>query len=357
MHLWSQPDVGAEVERQLRKWVIRGACQGPSGAFHAWRDPIKSQLSYEYPEITGYALTYQAGLRSDGQKDSSVMLRAAEWLERRIAVDDFTARYQDGATVYNFDLAMMASGLMNAGRSFGIESYVLAGVRLTEIIKAQLFAEGKLTAISGSRSPNTRVSSWSTDGAAHLLKVVQCLLIAESLGLNDAEEAAGILVRSLGSIQESTGRLRTHPADSDTWLHPLLYGAEGLWIWGVTHGDSVTLERAAAAVNWVWSYQLPSGGFPCTVNHRARRPTGPEQSDVTCQVVRLTLLLNMASRGLQQALARIVESTHSDNIGTALVYRPTSGLLHQNTWCTIFGAQALAIRNGDESQLGWSILA
>ncbi len=357
MQLSFQPSMTAQVERQLRNWIAGGESQGSTGAFHAWRDAKSGRLSYAYPEITGIALTYLASLHNQQQQGSPVTQRAAEWLQHRVATGNLNARDKDGSTIYNFDLAMMASGLLNIGQTVGSEPYVLAGLKLAELLRNQILAQGKLTAINGSRSPMTRTLSWSTDGSAHLLKVVQCLLIAESLGASRAEEAAALLMSSADNIQASNGRLKTQPLDSETWLHPVLYGAEGLWIWGHVHRDWATLERAAAAVNWVWSYQLPSGGFPCVVDHDGHRATGPEQSDVTCQAVRLTLLLGMTPPGLMQSLVRIVESAYIDGASAAIVYRPSTGLLHLNSWCSIFGAQALALLKENDNHMSWSDLA
>ena len=45
----------------LRRWLASGEPQSPSGAFYAWVEEDGSP-SFEYPEITGYALTHLAGL-------------------------------------------------------------------------------------------------------------------------------------------------------------------------------------------------------------------------------------------------------------------------------------------------------
>src|SRR5205807_4629139 len=155
-----------------------------------------------------------------------------------------------------------------------------------------------------------RKSTWSTDGRVHLLKVIQCLLLAQSLGLSRAKESAAILMKSARELQLANGRFVTHPADAQTFLHPHLYAAEGLWIGGSALGDSDAIERARAAVSWAWSYQLDTGGFPNMVDNTDGNAAGVEQSDVTSQAVRLALLLNMQPVGLDYAIARIMQVSH-----------------------------------------------
>src|SRR2546425_4589606 len=58
------PEALASLADGLRAWLCSGACLSPSGAFAAWVDHASGRRSFEYPEISGYALTYLAGLES-----------------------------------------------------------------------------------------------------------------------------------------------------------------------------------------------------------------------------------------------------------------------------------------------------
>ncbi|HEX6555933.1 MAG TPA: hypothetical protein VF026_24450 [Ktedonobacteraceae bacterium] len=337
----------------LRRWITTGTSQGKNGAFHAWRDAASGTLSYQYPEISGYALTYLSGCH----KGDAVGRRTVDWLVSRIGFNDLTAREQDGEAVYNFDLAMIATGLMSFGSKLENAQYVTTGLKLVDFIQDQLLSAGYLLPLSPAYPSSPRKSTWSTEGRAHLLKVVQCLLIAQLWGLPRTNESIAILMRSAGELQLPTGRFVTHPTDAQTFLHPHLYAAEGLWMWGTALGDSDAIERARMAIAWVWPYQLDTGGFPNMVDNTAAGITGVEQSDVTSQAVRLALLLDMQFPGLDQAIARIMQVSHGDEKSRAVLYRPTSADLHQNTWATIFASQALRVAISGVQVLPWILLA
>lgn len=338
---------------ELRQWITTGTCQGQEGAFYAWRDARRDRLSYAYPEITGYALTYLARER----EGEPIGRRAADWLVSRIAADKLTARDADGEAVYNFDLAMMATGLLTFGHKLAVDEYIAAGLKLVGFIQDQLLGNGCVLAMSPAYPVSPRKSTWSTHGRAHLLKVVQCLLIAQALGFPRAGEAADLLMKSARELQKSTGRFVTHPADEEVFLHPHLYAAEGLWMWGTALDKRDAIERARIALTWAWSHQLDTGGFPGTVNNLDSNAIGVEQSDVTTQAVRLALLMDMQLPGLDRAIERITQASYRDERGRAILYRPTSTDLHQNTWATIFGSQALEIAIAGTQALPWMLFA
>jgi len=170
-------------------------------------------------------------------------------------------------------------------------------------------------------------------------------------------EAAALLLQSARELQVDSGRFVTHPTDTQTYLHPHLYAAEGLWIWGTASSDRDAIERARMAIIWAWSHQLDSGGFPNIVDNTKGEAIGVEQSDVTTQAVRLALLLDMQLPGLDHAIARIMQVSHGDAEKRAILYRPTSADLHENTWATIFGAQALEVAISEGQGLSWMLFA
>src|SRR4051812_13503896 len=97
--LLHSPDVPSAAAG-MRAWLASGAAQAPSGAFYAWRDE-NGHPSFEYPEITGYALSHFAGLAEPSEREVTAGLRAARWLLDRIASQDLSARGAwDGHTVY-----------------------------------------------------------------------------------------------------------------------------------------------------------------------------------------------------------------------------------------------------------------
>jgi hypothetical protein len=136
----------------------------------------------------------------------------------------------------------------------------------------------------------------------------------------------------------------------EVMLHPHLYAAEGLWVWGSAVGDDEALERARAAVAWVWTHQLENGGLP-------RRPgSATEQSDVTAQAIRLAIAVGARSAAVDRALDRLTEIAVRDERGLGVPYQPGSGAVHLNTWVTLFAAQAFALAGSNGRPLRWQDL-
>lgn len=357
-------DAGQDVERRpirlaagMRSWISSGACQGPDGAFHAWRDGLTGSLAFAYPEITGYALTYLAGRRNLSGREERAGREAGAWLERRLAARDLSARDGwDNGTVYNFDLAMIAAGLATFGDRSGSDALNARGLALASDLWSQLEA-GELPALDRNDSDGSGRSGWSVDGRSHMLKAVQCFLLASEHGMTGGEVAAAEMVAASKNRQHSDGRFQTQQADDLTMLHPHLYTVEGLWMWGSARGDGDALARARSGVAWAWAQQLPTGGFPRSVP-RVPSAGGPdasvEQCDVTAQVVRAALLLDLAPPGIDAAIGRIGQVAIRDGkLGWAMPYQPTSPSPHLNVWATMFAAQAMDLAAAPADALSW----
>src|SRR5690349_23536145 len=79
----------------LHAWIVEGPCQSESGAFSSWVNAQETVLTsaFEYPEITGYALTYLSAHICCCDTDTEQMHRraerAADWLLARIQTGNF----------------------------------------------------------------------------------------------------------------------------------------------------------------------------------------------------------------------------------------------------------------------------
>jgi hypothetical protein len=331
----------------LRGQLVSQAAESATGAFLAWYDLVGGLPSFDYPEITGYALTYLASVPALTPVERGVGERAGAWLAERIAGGKLAARDGwDNGAVYLFDLGMIASGLLSFGRRTGIESLVDSGRRVVAFLRHALDADETLSPI-WRHGPGSDREAWSTRGRAHLAKVVQALL----LDGDTASDAAAALVDRVKRLQHDDGRVETGP-EPRTMLHPHLYAAEGLWIWGVARGDADALERARAAAEWCWEEQLPNGGFPRT----AGSDVPVEQSDVTAQALRLAVLTGIRSSGVGAAAARLTSLARPYGDGCAIVYQPGAAQTHANTCATLFAAQALATTLPEARELAWNEL-
>ena len=342
----SQAAKAVAVAEDLRRWLTSGRAQASVGAFCAWRDSAQDKLAFEYPEITGYALTWLASLSHPSATEVAVGCHAADWLVQRLSAGDRSARddWESGA-VYTFDLGMIAAGLISFGRQQNTPVYEHAGHEVAGWLADCLAATGELPAVVPGGPRTARAGGWSTDGRVHLAKCVQCLL------LSDNHEAGSRLVHQARLSQGEDGHFVTQLGNAFVMLHPHLYAVEGLWMWATATGDEQAFDSARHATEWAWRQQLPSGGFP---RWASSSESGPEQLDATAQAIRAALILGLAPEGLGSAVTRLSACAATDSeYGRALVYRPTDLADHLNTWVTMFGEQALSLASGDADALDW----
>lgn len=330
----------------LRGWLGSGSPQSPGGAFYAWIDEASGEPAFEYPEITGYALTYFSGLRDPEDREVAAAELAARWLLRRLGAGNLAARSGwDGDAVYAFDLGVIASGLINFGRRFGREECVARGVWLAAMLRARVERQGYLRPLLSDET--SRPSSWSTEGRAHLIKLVQALLLADEVA-GGFRRAARMLASTAEELQEPDGRLRTHRPGSPTALHAHLYGVEGLWMYARATGDKVALERTLSATRWTWNQRLPDGSFPRTTPTDAGSVV--DQLDVAAQALRMNLLMGLDDGDEATVLAHLTSAARPADGCLALVYQPGAAA-HHNCWVTMFAAQAAEIAAGTD--LDW----
>ncbi len=332
-----EPD---QVPRALRGWLGSGPIGSLDGAFFAWLDEASGRSTFEYPEITGYALTYLMGREDLSSGELERALGAADWLRGRLDRGDLSARdgWDHGAH-YSFDLGMIATGLILFGQRCESEGHKSTGIALAARLRdAAASATGLSAILEG--SPSTSRTGWSTEGRAHLLKIVQSLLLAEEAGLNGSRDAAAKLVGDLSTLQRSDGSFPTQPGDEKTMLHPHIYTIEGLWIWSEATGETFPLDQAREGMEWAWEQQLDTGGFPRSAG-ADNLAEAAEQGDVTAQAVRMTAALGLKPEGFDAAVHRLLTFARPVPGGAALVYQPESQTPHHNAWVTMFGAQAM----------------
>ena len=334
---------------QLASWLTSGRAQSSGGAFCAWRDANTDALAFEYPEITGYALTWLTASRQTSERYQLAGVKAAGWLAERLAEGDRSARggWEAGA-IYTFDLGMIAAGLISFGRMTGTARFEHVGLGIAHTLAQYIEEAGELPAIAPDGPQTERRGEWSTEGRVHLVKCVQSLLLSGN------RDAGRKLLAQAYADQRADGHFVTQPGDELVMLHPHLYTVEGLWMWGMATADDDALDRARRATSWVWEHQLPSGGFPRWVSESN---VGPEQLDATGQAIRAAVLLGLNPKGLASARDRLAACARPDGRhGCALVYRPSDIADHLNVWVTMFGEQALSLTLGEAHHFAWQDL-
>lgn len=344
-----------ETAGAISRWLCQGSTQAPSGAYCGWRRPGSSELSPPYPEITGYTLGYL----SQTPLDAAGAARAAAgcvWLAARTEAGDFSARPEKtGQAVYTFDLAMVAHGLIRYGLTAGDDRAVAAGLRNADTLVTAAKEHGSLPCVVPGKEPLGQ--TWSTTGHAHLLKCVQGLLSAASLGRTSARTLAERLIADTLARQEHAfGALVEGCRSGDrTSLHALCYAAEGLWVWGTHENESAPLSLSRRITDWVWRQRLPEDGFPGFVPVCGRSTADAvQQTDVLAQAIRLAALHNLPVPRLKETVGVLLDSVHWLGDDTAAVcYRPQADELHLNCWASLFAVQALRLYAGGRPTLQW----
>jgi hypothetical protein len=341
------PDVDsfARMSASLRRWLSEGEIVSPSGAYYAWFDADTCNPAFEYPEITGYALTHLASQPDPTDAERRSAANAAHWLVERWRGGDRSARagWDDGR-VYYFDLAMEANGLLLAGSRFGINSAVDVGAEIVRVMVAEIAKTGYLPCLP--EADGGARAGWSTQGVPHMGKALQSLLHARELledASSDLDEAIKRVVQQTLDNQQADGRFVTDPSDEMTMLHPHLYAVEGLWCHAEATGDRASGAAAKAGATWVWDHQLSTGGLPRCVRLDGVTEGVPEQHDLTAQAVRAAYLTETSVDQAARAADRLVDVATPRANAAALIYQPEAGQRHLNAWVSLFGAQALGI--------------
>ncbi|MCK7624500.1 hypothetical protein MUU72_15555 [Streptomyces sp. RS10V-4] len=348
-----RPERAGHLAQALSAWLRGGATQRPDGAYCGWQAP-DGRLSYPYPEITGYILTFFAHETlnaSDRQRADA----AASWLADRLDGGDYSCRpdHGDGA-VFLFDIGMITHGLLSYGRRVDDQRLLAAGRAAARFLLDHLPPTGHPHPLASGKRPPTAEPTWSNSGSAHLLKLLQALVSADDAGVRGADAAAGRLVDALLAEPRPTAGapVVTCPGSELISLHAACYAAEGLWVWDTARRRPEARERAVRITEWVWRQQLAQGGFP-TYAHRTGGPASDRmQSDVLAQAIRLAGLLDLRPDGFDAAVSTLAASMYTADGTAAVLYWPQAAEPHRNCWSSLFACQALRLCGGTAG-LAW----
>jgi len=317
---------GPEETQRLTDWLIDRLVT-PDGAVLSWENA--SHSGYRYPEAAGLLLTLLAGDERPHARAASV--RIVSWLSSLIRERGAVGR---GDRLYAFDTAMVLRGLL---------SFVEAGGELpdeTAPHRCFRFLVETINAGQATDAPTGEAARWSNTLSCHLMKLSFALRqheLHEPMG-NERDLALRLFDKTLQSFCE--GRFRTAPGDRSTYLHAHCYAVEGLLCmraWKLADESSV-LEACA---EWLEHIQRVHGGIPAW--HDGRRGAGPSHADATAQAIRIWSCLDRDRWAKPIALAtRWIRQNTSPNGG--VWYSPDCR--DQNTWASIFAAQAVRFASG-----------
>lgn len=294
--------------------------QGPileDGSVLSWVNPARP--GYPYPEAAGLVL----GLLSERGTPGELESRVARALTRVVSPDGAVGRR---GLAYPFDTAVALRGLLAYERAGGSLSDPSVLDRMFGFIE-------RCIATRVAVLPTQPGDRWSTGYNPHLLKLV---IVSSEWQKRTSDPRAGLLSARLSeTLEEGALCIFESPDGSPRYSHAACYAAEALV--HLARGGSgkarAGAERAAAffaALQGKDDGALPAWSRDGDERRRA--------TDATAQAI---------------GIWTFVDAAHfSENVARALEYlasvqHPSGGLRYAagsddvNTWCTVFGLDAL----------------
>ncbi len=310
------------------RWLVGPHVVAADGRVWSWHNP--AHQGYAYPEAGGLWLHWAA-------QQPAIDLEQGHRVDRWLALCCAPPGIGRDGRHYLFDHAMVLAGRLAWVHRCGGDPLSLRP--MVETLLQDLEARRVV-------APVPAAPRWSTVFGSHLLKVA-LPLAAWVESTHDEVARAG-----LHALSESLwptlidGRIPSSSSSSATYLHAHCYATEGLWGLSVSSADEATGAEAHAlarrAADWLAQVQRPDGGLPAW--HDGRRGWGPARTDATAQAIRLWCGLDRSRHAdaIERGLAFLARTGTS---GGGLRYHEDS--TDQNTWATLFAAQAMQFAEGD----------
>lgn len=325
---------------RLRQWLLYGPAQirsGPETGGVAGVMGEDGRPAYVYGEITGYFLHWLATPHMFGQQRlSEHALLALGWVERHYGAGELppTRIYLDAAVddwrndaQFFFDLAMLVGGLSAAAKRGLIPPPTALLRRLAEEL-ARFVVDGRIVAMRGAQRPADLPQRWSTLGGPFEVKAASRVLMAAPF----VELPSALAAACAALMADGAARCIEAPVEM---LHPTLYYLEGSLLADPAHRPGV-----AALLSRLLQYEVGAGELPEAPDSPVRR------SDVIAQALRVGLFLAQERvdgapdvAALDRLAAALIARVRPDG---AIAFRPDAESAQLNTWCAMFGVQALA---------------
>jgi len=359
----------AQGFEKASNWFLNSEIQNSNGSFSAWIDLKNGKNSFEYSEITGYALTALVSLKSEAAKEKAE--KAANWLKEKAVTEEgavLARNYMEweqanpkfsfeGRNCYAFDAGMVLNGLMELHASTGKQLDI--ALKVGSFLVEKMFKQGKMNAVYNLEEGKELDSGekWSLQpGSYHSKNAIGLLKLAKATKEKKLEETAIALCEFALTKQLPEGRFVTNAWDKSTHLHPHCYSAEGLLYAGQKLGEERYIEAAEKATAWAFENQAENKGINAFFDGGWNES---QRSDVLAQVLRLGIALKKDGRlktvGEEKinALAqRLLEFQHETG---GLLYGKELDLSEKNcvnAWCTMFAMQALQWLNAEKIDFG-----
>jgi hypothetical protein len=319
------------------EWLRAGGAILSDGAVLSW---VSSDgTAYRYAEAAAWVLGF---LSKRMPAWTETRARIAQALSSSVPADGAIGRAEGD---YAFDAGIALEALVSHLNVGGDLAAPTAPRRLFLFIDRVLSARRAFVP----RGQAAHESEWSTAYGSHLLRLAPVLERFASRKSDrwpkEARRARELLVQLIDDLLPLfDGRRFRNVVQSDkTYVHAHCYALEGLLGVCANHDAAIDEKRRracasalAAGAKWLSDIQRPDGAVPAW--HDRRRSSGPGRADATAQAVVIWARLGCARFcGPICSAARFLGSQQSRSGGI----RYDTSISHENTWTTVFAADAL----------------
>lgn len=344
-------------------WILDSGIQSDEGGFYAWYDLEKQSYSFLYSEITGYAITTLLFLHKTRNDERCLekAIKAATWINSQASCASGAVRtrlYEDddqadsqysfcGDNVFSFDMGMVLYGMINLYKATGDETYLESSQRMADFLLGNMRKEdGSFYPICSAETLLKQESfdKWSNQSNSFHAKI--CLGLVDLYDITRESsyiDAVNRICDFALSRQEACGRFVTNQEDGTTHLHPHCYSAEGLLYAGGYMNSDKFINAAERATAWIYDNvtegkidELYDPGPDCFNDF--------QRSDVLAQSLRLGAVFGADTGKMEGLRSYLLKhqylGDHDGQTGGFFYCKKGKDL---NSWCTMFGLQALAM--------------
>jgi hypothetical protein len=298
---------------------------------------------------------------------------AADWIKRNMRSNLLYARPAARANesndlsnlIYSFDNGMILVGLLSLYKITKNSMLLHLSEEMAQVIIKRFFDGEKLDArLDASFRPikldkEVGIVKWSTVPGAYHCKLSIALLELERLtGDKRYGQVSDSLCNFAKKLQKSNGCIVTNPGSDTVYLHPHLYGCEGLIYSGIIKRNNGHYAAGLNGIKWaIKKLSSSEGGL--------LRDTGQdlvEQSDCTAQLLRLLILCQseLEKTVKKSELRLIIDRLHLRLLDFYIpIGEGAGGMKYQLnletacSWCTMFTMQAMRLWQTKSSGPTW----
>ncbi len=288
-------------------WFINSEMQDLSlgsetyGSFRAWYDMDSKTYTYPYSEITGYALTTLAYLKTLGY-NGKILEKAdigANWLVKKAknqTYGGYHCRYiEEGFHPWlcSFDNAMILNGFVNLYEITGNQKYLSEAEEVGNWLIDFMLKENGIVIAKYDTQMEQYIDTqerWSTQSGGFLAKnAIGLINLSEKTDNEKYAQHARKMCDIALELQEVDGRFITNKRLNDTYMHPHCYTVEGLLATWLHFGDDRYINACYDAADWIKKAQLENGAIPRIFD--SRNFSHDISTDSTAQSLRIWVLL------------------------------------------------------------------